>query len=104
MGHRGDSVVISAIMRATFQGHFLLWVARRRSRADRKERKLNQLHGGKAMSKIIWKCEKNWAGQLYHRMMFDTREEAEEFVSTMQQMEPDQMFSIEAIKGEQVWN
>ena len=56
------------------------------------------------MSKIVWKCEKNWAGQLYYRMMFNTREEAEEFVSTMQQVEPDQMFSIEAIRAEQVWN
>jgi hypothetical protein len=56
------------------------------------------------MSEIIWKCEQVWAGQLYNRMTFRTREEAEEFVSTMQEKEPDQMFSIEAIRAEQVWN
>lgn len=56
------------------------------------------------MSEIMWKCEQVWAGQLYNRMMFDTREEAEEFVRTMQPMEPDQTFSIEMIKAEQVWN
>jgi hypothetical protein len=37
-------------------------------------------------------------------MMFDTREEAEQFAQRMQQMEPDQMFSIEAIEAKQVWN
>jgi hypothetical protein len=56
------------------------------------------------MSEFVWKCEQVWAGQLYGRLMFDTLEEAEEFVSTMRRMEPDQMFSIEAIKAEQVWN
>ena len=58
------------------------------------------------MSKIVWKCEQAWAGQLYNRMIFNTRKEAENFVSTMQQIEPDQifLFSIEAIKAEQVWN
>jgi hypothetical protein len=37
-------------------------------------------------------------------MMFDTREEAEQFVQRMQQMEPDQVFSIEAVEARQVWN
>jgi len=61
-------------------------------------------HGGKQMSEIVWKCEQAWAGQLYNRMVFNTREEAEDFVSTGRQAEPDQMFSIEAIRAEQVWN
>ena len=56
------------------------------------------------MSETVWKCEQIWAGQLYNRMMFDTREEAEYFVNLMQQMEPDQIFSIEAIRAEQIWN
>lgn len=60
--------------------------------------------GGKRMSEMVWKCEQAWAGQLYNRMIFNTREEAEDFVCTMQQVEPDQIFSIEAIKAEQVWN
>jgi len=65
---------------------------------------LNRYTGGKAMTETMWKCDQVRAGQLYNRMMFDTREEAERFVRKMQQMEPDQMFSIEAIEARQVWN
>lgn len=56
------------------------------------------------MSGMVWKCGQAWAGRLYNRVVFDSREEAEDFVSTMQNSEPDQMFSIEAIRAEQVWN
>ena len=65
---------------------------------------LNRLLGGKAMTETMWRCDQVRAGRLYNRMMFDTREEAEQFVQRMQQMEPDQMFSIEAIEARQVWN
>jgi hypothetical protein len=37
-------------------------------------------------------------------MMFDTKAEAEQFMQRMQQMEPDQMISIEAIEASRVWN
>lgn len=56
------------------------------------------------MSDIVWRCEQVWAGQIYNRMMFNTLKEAEDFVSAMQLMEPDQIFSIEAIEAAQVWN
>jgi hypothetical protein len=65
---------------------------------------LNRLLGGKAMTETMWRCDQVRAGRLYNRMMFDTREEAEKFAQRMQQMEPDQMFSIEAIEAKQVWN
>jgi hypothetical protein len=65
---------------------------------------LNRVLGGKAMTETMWRCDQVRAGQLYNRMMFDTREEAVQFVQRMQQMEPDQMFSIEAIEARQVWN
>ena len=65
---------------------------------------LNRLLGGKAMTEAMWRCDQVRAGRLYNRMMFDTREEAEQFAHRMQQMEPDQMFSIEAIEAKQVWN
>jgi hypothetical protein len=65
---------------------------------------LNRLLGGKAMTETMWRCDQVRAGRLYNRMMFDTREEAEQFAHRMQQMEPDQMFSIEAIEAKQVWN
>jgi hypothetical protein len=69
-----------------------------------KEMETQSIHGGKSMKDTIWKCEQIWAGQLYNRMTFDTREEAEKFVSSMRQIEPDQLFSIEAIEAGQIWN
>lgn len=66
---------------------------------------LNQMkNGGKVMADTMWRCDQVRAGQLYNRMMFDTKAEAEEFVQRMQQIEPDQMFSIEAVEARQVWN
>ena len=65
---------------------------------------LNRYAGGKAMTETMWRCDQVRAGRLYNRMMFDTREEAEQFVQRMQQMEPDQVFSIEAVDAKQVWN
>ena len=65
---------------------------------------LNRYTGGKAMTETMWRCDQVRAGQLYNRMMFDTKEKAEKFVRRMQQMETDQMFSIEAIDACQVWN
>ena len=65
---------------------------------------LNRLLGGKTMTETMWRCDQVRAGRLYNRMMFDTREEAVQFAQRMQQMEPDQMFSIEAIEAKQVWN
>ena len=65
---------------------------------------LNRLLGGKAMTETMWRCDQVRAGRLYNRMMFDTREEAEQFMQRMQQMEPDQVISIEAIEARQVWN
>ena len=64
----------------------------------------NHLQGGKAMTETLWKCDQLRAGQLYNRMMFDTQGEAQKFAHKMQQMEPDQTFSIEAIEASQVWN
>ena len=65
---------------------------------------LNRFLGGRIMTETMWKCDQVRAGRLYNRMMFDTKEEAVKFAQRMQQMEPDQMFSIEAIEARQVWN
>jgi hypothetical protein len=65
---------------------------------------LNHLQGGKAMTETLWKCDQLRAGQLYNRMMFDTQDEALRFAQKMQQIEPDQVFSIEAVAASQVWN
>ncbi len=64
----------------------------------------NRLTGGVLMTETMWRCDQVRAGQLYNRMLFDTREEAMQFVQRMQRMEPDQTFSVEAIEARQVWN
>jgi hypothetical protein len=56
------------------------------------------------MTETMWRCDQVRAGRLYNRMMFDTREEAEQFMNRMRKMEPDQTISIEAIDARQVWN
>lgn len=63
-----------------------------------------KMNGGKVMADTMWRCDQVRAGQLYNRMMFDTKAEAEQFVQKMQQIEPDQMFSIEPVEARQVWN
>jgi hypothetical protein len=65
----------------------------------------NRNSGGKGeMNETLWRCDQIRAGQLYNRMMFDTREEAEQFMNRMRQMEPDQMISIEPVDASKVWN
>lgn len=56
------------------------------------------------MNETLWRCDQIRAGQLYNRVMFDTREEAEQFMNRMRQMEPDQMISIEPVDASKVWN
>ena len=56
------------------------------------------------MNGILWRCDQIRAGQLYNRVMFDTKEEAEQFMNRMRQMEPDQMISIEQVDAAKVWN
>lgn len=65
---------------------------------------LNRMHRGQAMTETMWRCDQVRAGQLYNRMMFNTREEAEQFMNQMRQVEPDQMISVEAVDARQVWN
>ena len=72
--------------------------------AESIQKLMHNRQGGNPMNETMWKCDQLRAGQLYNRMMFDTRAEAEQFVQKMRQMEPDQMFSIEAIAASQVWN
>jgi hypothetical protein len=76
------------------------------SRKAAKQCTWNSIHVLEAttMTEVMWRCDQVRAGQLYNRMMFDTRAEAESFAQRMQQVEPDQVFSIEAIEARQVWN
>jgi len=52
----------------------------------------------------LWRCDQLRAGRLYNRMIFSTREEAEQFMNRMREMEPDQTISIEAVDARKVWN
>jgi hypothetical protein len=72
----------------------------------RNDLELNRIPGGLTtmMTETMWRCDQVRAGRLYNRMMFDTREEAEQFMNRMRQMEPDQTISIEQIDARQVWN
>lgn len=67
---------------------------------------LNRIPGGHTTmtTETMWRCDQLRAGRLYNRMMFDTREEAEQFMNRMRQMEPDQTISIEAVDARKVWN
>jgi hypothetical protein len=66
---------------------------------------LNLSSGASFMPEMMmWRCSQVRAGQLYNRMMFDTKAEAEQFVLRMRPMEPDQTFSIEAIDASTIWN
>ena len=56
------------------------------------------------MTDTMWRCDQVRAGQLYNRMIFGTKAEAEQFARKMRQAEPDQIFSIEAVEARQVWN
>ena len=53
---------------------------------------------------FVWRCDALRAGRLYNRSLFGTREEADQFVARMKQTEPDQAFSVEAIRASTMWN
>ena len=52
----------------------------------------------------VWQCDATRAGKLYSRSLFGSQAEADAFVAKMQQTEPDQMFSVEAVKTSAMWN
>jgi hypothetical protein len=56
------------------------------------------------MTDTLWKCEQLRAGQVYHTLMFNTREEAEKFRAQLNRMEPDMFCRIEAVPVRMVWN
>ena len=64
-----------------------------------------ELSGASGLAReILWRCDALLGGRIYHRSLFGTRGEAEEFAMKMRAMEPDQVFSVEAIKASTVWN
>jgi hypothetical protein len=56
------------------------------------------------MTETMWQCDQVRAGKLYNRVIFNTHEEAEDFMTRMREVEPDQAISVEAIDARKVWN
>jgi hypothetical protein len=56
------------------------------------------------MTETLWKCEEVRAGQVWDKVMFDTQEEAENFLRHMKQSAPDSFWRLEAIAAKMVWN
>lgn len=56
------------------------------------------------MGSTIWQCEQLRAGQVYNRMLFPTRSEAENFMRQMERAQPDIFWRIEAVPAAAIWN
>jgi hypothetical protein len=56
------------------------------------------------MTSTLWRCEQVRAGQIYNKVMFNTRNEAEQFVRQMSKVEPDMFWRMEPVPVAAVWN
>jgi hypothetical protein len=56
------------------------------------------------MTNTVWKCEQWRAGKVYSKVMFATREEAEQFRTEISKAEPDLFWRIEPVEARMVWN
>ena len=52
----------------------------------------------------VWKCEQMRAGRVTNRVVFDTQEQASQFVAQMQRVEPDLFWRVEPVDAYGVWN
>lgn len=59
---------------------------------------------GANMTNRVWKCEQFRAGQVTNQVVFDTEEQASEFVAQMRRMEPDLIWRIEPVDAHLIWN
>jgi hypothetical protein len=55
-------------------------------------------------SDVVWRCDALRAGKLYNSSLFASEQEAEDFATKMRQHEPDQMFHVEKIMANTIWN
>ena len=60
--------------------------------------------GSEVMESTFWQCEQLRAGQVYNKVLFQSRDEAEDFVRKMRQVQPDIFWRMEAIAANAVWN
>ena len=59
---------------------------------------------GGAMTSTMWQCEQLRAGQVYSKMLFQSRVEAESFVQQMQKVAPDTFWRLEPVAAHALWN
>jgi hypothetical protein len=63
-----------------------------------------QLTASIPMTNTLWKCEQHRAGQITNKVVFETQQQATEFVAQMQRVEPDIFWRIEPVDAKLVWN
>ena len=56
------------------------------------------------MTNTLWQCEQLRAGQVWNKLLFPTKNEAEDFVRKMRQVQPDMLWTMEAVPANTVWN
>lgn len=56
------------------------------------------------MNSTLWQAEQLRAGQVYSKIFFTTKDEAERFLREARKAEPDGFWRVEEILAKQVWN
>ena len=56
------------------------------------------------MTNILWKCEQYFGGRLHEQNIFDSEQQARDFVRKLSSHAPDIVCRIEPMLLEHVWN
>lgn len=56
------------------------------------------------MTGTLWQCEQLRAGQVWNKVLFHSRGEAENFLRQMKRAEPDLFWRLEPVPADAVWN
>ncbi len=56
------------------------------------------------MTSTLWQCEQLRAGQVWNKVLFSTRGEAESFMQQMIRVQPDIFWRLEAVAANAIWN
>jgi hypothetical protein len=60
--------------------------------------------GDRRMTNTVWKCEQYTAGRKTNSVVFDSEEQASQFIAQMRKVEPDIFWRVEAVDAQMVWN
>ena len=52
----------------------------------------------------VWQCEQLRAGQVYNKLVFSSKGEAEQFMRQMRQAQPDIFWRLQAVAANAIWN